>query len=227
MSQQAPTIDEEIHHCAVHTDVETELRCNRCERYMCAKCAVSTPVGYRCRECVRQVDNKFFTGTSSDYLIGGAICAVLGAVAGAIMNATGGFLFLAIILAFPVGGVVAEVALRAVKKRRGRYSGQIGAAMFIIGALIGVAIQLYGEYQEFYGSVNDFYMEIFGTSDEAEINRMLDQMPAAEASAIREMLAVPSAGDYIIEQLLSFNFSIGLYLFVGLAAFAVYSRMKL
>src|SRR5688572_1451926 len=38
--------------CAIHTSVETTLRCNKCGRYMCVKCAVRTPVGYRCKQCV-------------------------------------------------------------------------------------------------------------------------------------------------------------------------------
>ncbi|HYN88142.1 MAG TPA: tetratricopeptide repeat protein, partial [Ardenticatenaceae bacterium] len=43
---------EEMLHCSVHPDRETMLRCNRCGRPMCPECAVRTPVGLRCRECV-------------------------------------------------------------------------------------------------------------------------------------------------------------------------------
>ena len=37
--------------CARHPDTETFLRCGRCDTPICAKCAVQTPVGARCRAC--------------------------------------------------------------------------------------------------------------------------------------------------------------------------------
>ena len=72
-----PTAHTDATFCAVHPDRETGLRCNRCGRLMCAECAVLTPVGYRCRECVRQQEDKFFNATQSDYVIITAICAAL------------------------------------------------------------------------------------------------------------------------------------------------------
>ena len=35
-------------YCANHPGVETSLRCNKCGKPICAKCAVRTPTGYRC-----------------------------------------------------------------------------------------------------------------------------------------------------------------------------------
>lgn len=37
--------------CAFHPGVEATLRCAECDRYICPKDMVSTPVGYKCREC--------------------------------------------------------------------------------------------------------------------------------------------------------------------------------
>ena len=48
-------------YCYVHPDRETGLRCNRCERPICADCAVLTPTGYRCKECVREQKKVFDT----------------------------------------------------------------------------------------------------------------------------------------------------------------------
>jgi len=59
--------------CAVHPAIETTLRCNKCGRYMCTKCVVRTPVGYRCRQCVNQQQAVFFTATQTDYLIAAAV----------------------------------------------------------------------------------------------------------------------------------------------------------
>ncbi|MBE0689295.1 MAG: hypothetical protein IH587_04140 [Anaerolineae bacterium] len=137
-SQAETTVHEELHYCEVHPDREATLRCNRCERYMCVQCAVQTPVGYRCRECVRSHDDKFFNATGRDQVIAGAICLVLGGAAGWIIGQIGLWLLLVIIIGAPVGGLIAEVALRAVQRRRGRNMKQVSAAATAIGALFPV-----------------------------------------------------------------------------------------
>ena len=38
-------------YCYRHPNEQTYLRCGKCERPICAKCRVSTPVGFRCLEC--------------------------------------------------------------------------------------------------------------------------------------------------------------------------------
>ena len=40
-------------YCANHPTVETYLRCGKCEKPICARCRVSTPVGFRCFDCAR------------------------------------------------------------------------------------------------------------------------------------------------------------------------------
>lgn len=122
--------------CSVHPDRETGLRCNRCNRLMCAECAVLTPVGYRCRECVRQQDDKFFKGTTADYIVVFGVSAVLSALGLLLLSLLGGFLLFVILLAFPIGGAVGEAALRLTGRRRGRYSGQVAAAGVVAGVLI-------------------------------------------------------------------------------------------
>jgi hypothetical protein len=39
--------------CAQHPNVETYLRCGRCDTPICPRCLVQTPVGARCRACAR------------------------------------------------------------------------------------------------------------------------------------------------------------------------------
>ena len=39
--------------CATHPGTETELSCSRCEKAICPRCMVQTPVGGRCRECAQ------------------------------------------------------------------------------------------------------------------------------------------------------------------------------
>ena len=129
-----PTMTEELTYCAVHPDRETGLQCNKCGRYMCVQCAVRTPVGYRCRECVRGIEDKYFNATTVDYAVSFVVCAVLAGVVGYFVRMIGFLLFI-LILSAPVGGAISEVALRVTGRRRGRYSAQVAAAGTALGAL--------------------------------------------------------------------------------------------
>ena len=120
--------------CARHPDRETGLRCNRCDRYMCPACAVQTPVGYRCRECVRKHEDRFFSGTGGDYALVFATSAV-GAGLAQLLAGLLPTLFL-IFLAIPLGGAIATLALQLSGRRRGRWSGSVAVAGVIVGSLL-------------------------------------------------------------------------------------------
>lgn len=128
-------------HCANHPDRETMLRCNRCDKPICYQCAVRTPVGYRCKECVRTQQNVYYTGGTGDLLIAGAIALVLGGILGglayAFLGLIGFFSFIVAFFAGPAaGGAVAEVIRRAVKKRRTRGMKWVAAVLFLLGILL-------------------------------------------------------------------------------------------
>ncbi len=124
----------ETTYCAQHPQRETNLRCNRCDRLMCPACAVPTPVGYRCRECVRAHEDRFFSGTQLDYVLVFAICAI-GAALARLLSGFLPLLFL-ILLAIPVGGAIATLALQLSGRRRGRWSGAVAAAGVLAGSLL-------------------------------------------------------------------------------------------
>lgn len=151
---QNDTTADEITYCEVHPDRETGLRCNRCNRLMCAQCAVQTPVGYRCRECVRQVEDKFFTGNSADYIIVFAVCATMGALGSLLVSFVGFFLLLLFFAAIFLGGIIAEAARRAVQGRRARYTAEVGWAGVLSGVLAYSLI--------FLGVINVFLLLIIG-----------------------------------------------------------------
>src|SRR5260221_10401960 len=112
-------VEDERTFCAVHPTIETSLRCNKCGRYMCSRCAVRTPVGYRCKECVHEQQDTFFTATQVDYIIAGVVALVISVPIGFIIPRLG--LLFSLLLALPAGGLIGQAVIRAVNKRRGRY----------------------------------------------------------------------------------------------------------
>jgi len=58
----------ELLYCYRHAKVETGLRCNRCSKPICPKCAQHTPVGFRCPECMREIEDRFYSQVQGNYL---------------------------------------------------------------------------------------------------------------------------------------------------------------
>lgn len=101
-------------YCVNHPQTETSLRCNKCEKPICVKCAVLTPTGYRCKECVRGQQKQFETALWYDYLIAFVISSLLSYVGSRIIPSMS---FFTIFLA-PVAGVIIAEVIRAITKRR-------------------------------------------------------------------------------------------------------------
>jgi hypothetical protein len=146
-------ISDERTFCAVHPDRETALRCNKCGRFMCVQCAVQTPVGYRCRECVRGIQDKFYTAETPDYVRVVLACAILAGAATALVSFIGIPLLFLIILGLPLGGVIAEASVRLVSKRRGRGIDRIAAASAAVGGLIGAVVPVIVQYNQVVGEI--------------------------------------------------------------------------
>ncbi|MGC8880536.1 MAG: hypothetical protein ACP5R2_15085 [Anaerolineae bacterium] len=126
--------------CYRHPNTPTSLRCNRCGNPICPKCAVRTPVGFRCPDCVRIQQNRFYTGGKLDYLIAVAVALPLSFIAGYVFTfivARIGFLswLIAFLAAPPTGGLIAEAVWRAVGRRRSRYLSTVVVTCLIIAVL--------------------------------------------------------------------------------------------
>lgn len=122
-------------YCTVHPGVETSLRCNRCGRPMCTKCAVKTPVGYRCKECVRAQQDKFFSAQAYDYIIAAVVSLVLSLIAAGILSRMGSFFLISLLISPAVGGGIGTAVWRLTGKRRGRYTAPVVGVGVILGAL--------------------------------------------------------------------------------------------
>lgn len=128
----------EVLYCVNHPTRETLLRCNKCGRPICLDCAVQTPVGYRCKDCVRQQQAGFYNIRTLDYLAAAVVSPVLG-FAGALLTGTVGWL--TIFLAPIAGGLIAEAVRWAARRRRGRYLWLVCSAGIVVGT--GVAALLF------------------------------------------------------------------------------------
>ncbi len=110
MKDQPDTI-----YCANHPNTPTLLRCNRCEKPICSKCAIQTPTGYRCRECVRGQQKAFETARWQDIPLAFTISFLLSFLGSLIAGVMG---FFVIFIAPIVGTIIAEAARTITKRRR-------------------------------------------------------------------------------------------------------------
>ncbi len=116
MTEESTTL-----YCYVHPDRETSLRCNNCNRPICAACAVRTPTGYRCRECVKGQLKVFDTSQWYDYILGFLVAVILSTVAAFVVTFVEriGFIgWFLVIFGAPTAAVAIAEGVRAVTGRR-------------------------------------------------------------------------------------------------------------
>jgi tetratricopeptide (TPR) repeat protein len=133
--------DDEVLYCANHPNVETRLRCNRCGKLICTRCAVQTPVGYRCKQCVGQQQAVFYSGGAVDYVIGAIVGLLLGGLAAYLITLLSAWFF-SLILGPTIGIGIAEVVRLAVRKRRSRYLWAVVGGGIVAGALPALLLAL-------------------------------------------------------------------------------------
>ena len=133
-------------YCYIHPTRETALRCNNCNRPICAACAIHTPTGYRCRECVKGQQKAFNTSEWYDYLFGFIVATLLSAVAAFLVifvGRIGFFGWFLIAAGAPTAGVAIAEGVRLVTgKRRSRSLFMTVAAGVIVGALPVILLQV-------------------------------------------------------------------------------------
>ena len=106
-----------------HPNVQTVVRCSRCEQPICPRCMVPTPVGMRCRSCanLHRLPIYELRGRYLWQAIGAAIgLALLGSVAfNVVLNALGRSLIVAAALYLASGWAVASLLSLAANRKRG------------------------------------------------------------------------------------------------------------
>ncbi|MDA1189586.1 MAG: hypothetical protein O2854_07935 [Chloroflexi bacterium] len=127
-------------YCLRHPDVETGLRCGKCDDPICARCLVHTNVGARCSKCanVRKPILYEVSGTLLYKAVGAAL--VVSIVGGVLLgfltlSGIGGSLWISTLLFAGLGYAIGEVVSLAANRRRGRTLQVIVSAGIVIAVI--------------------------------------------------------------------------------------------
>ena len=118
--------------CYIHPDRQTVLRCNRCEQPICNSCAVLTPTGYRCKQCVRGQQKVFNSARTLDYILAPLAAAILSYAGSQVVRFFGFFTLLAAPLA---GMLIVEAVKRITGNRRSRQLFALTTTAVVLGGL--------------------------------------------------------------------------------------------
>ena len=134
-----------VMYCANHPETETYLRCNKCGKPICLKCAVLTEVGYRCKECIREQQNVFYNAMTYDNWIAFAVAAGITMIAWPLVSfflrATGFFgWIIAALVGSGAGAALGQIIRQSVGKRRGRYIRHFTLAGIVVGFVASLLI---------------------------------------------------------------------------------------
>ena len=138
---------ETLIYCPQHPSIETQMRCNKCGKFICLKCALRTPVGYRCRECVYQQQKVYFNAKDHDdlaaFLISlGVTMLTIPVLAFVADSFYFGAFYLAFIAGPGAGALLAQLVRLAVQRRRSRLM-----RYFLVGGMVaGMVIAGFGVF---------------------------------------------------------------------------------
>ncbi len=131
--QPADATDAAPYYCANHPTVPTFLRCARCDKPICARCRVSTPVGYRCFECAGLTVLPTYAVSSTYYTRAALFGFGVATAIGLLWAILPGFDFWA---ALSLGLAVGEAVGAATNQKRGPGLQAVGVAAVIWGILV-------------------------------------------------------------------------------------------
>lgn len=127
--------------CAKHPKETTYLRCNACNIPICPRCAVQTPVGYKCRDCGTFKHAAFAHPSLLQALAAFGVGVGSGVLAGLLLGFIG---FWGIWLALPYGRFTGTLMLRASGSKMGLLMDTIAAVSIILGGLGGRVLAVFG-----------------------------------------------------------------------------------
>jgi tetratricopeptide (TPR) repeat protein len=91
-------------HCYWHPERETMLRCTRCGRPICPACARPHPVGWRCKECARELRSPLYKVRPAELARGLVLGIAVSAGLAVVVGVAGALVGLVAAAAAVVGG---------------------------------------------------------------------------------------------------------------------------
>lgn len=131
---------EGVWHCARHKNVETRLRCGRCEKPICPKCTVMAPTGARCRDCVSNRDAHMYQVAPKHFALAFGAAFLVGAL-GVFLTSIAGAFWLWVLLYAPAIGPLLG---RLITKITGGKRGPKVAAVVSLGLFCGAILSAMG-----------------------------------------------------------------------------------
>jgi hypothetical protein len=125
--------------CIDHPHRETVLRCNLCDAPVCTDCVVRTPVGFRCKECIKAQQDAFYNALWYDLPLAALVALAL-SVPAAVITSLAGWWF-ALIISPLAGGLIGGAIQRAVGGRRGRHNWWVVAVCIVLGAFVAWTVR--------------------------------------------------------------------------------------
>ena len=143
--------------CYRHPDRETYVRCGRCDRPICTRCAMQGPVGFRCKQCGTLANDPLSTFTPRQIVLGFGVAAGGGLILGIVAGYVGWF---SILISFFGGGIIAEAVNRTIGIKRGARVLALVIGGLIAGALVGDVISFSMFASQLYGIPADVAAEL-------------------------------------------------------------------
>lgn len=122
--------------CARHKNVETRLRCGRCEKPICPKCTVYGPTGARCRDCLSNRGLQMYQVAPSGFLLSFGAATVLGGLGAILLQALGGFWLWILLYAPALGPLLGQLVVKITRGKRG----PILAGVVCLGLMFGTVV---------------------------------------------------------------------------------------
>lgn len=127
--------------CAYHPDVETNLRCGKCDKPICPRCMVQTPVGARCPDCAKLYKLPTYRVSTKYYLLAAGTALGMAFVCGAawgVIEWVTPFFSLNLLLAPGAGFAIGEVVSLSVNRKRGTGLAIVGGVALAISYIFSL-----------------------------------------------------------------------------------------
>jgi hypothetical protein len=149
-------------YCANHPNEETYVRCSRCEKPICARCRVRTPVGFRCFDCANLQVLPTYAVSADFYLKSAILGFAVAGLAGVLMGLFPAFEFWAALL---MGIVIPEAVTRGANMKRGPGLQMVAVAAVLFGfAVSRVVLNVFPDLIPL-GDINVQYFSGIGVLD--------------------------------------------------------------